>query len=133
MAARVALAVAAVGVLGWLTVGLVAARLAVDGHELARQAITVEAGKRSTQALEHLHDAARLTPDDDPDADRAWLLHRLGRDRAAIGVLQGLVRAQPSNAGYWAELAQVSQRDRPDLARRARARLRALVPSTAPA
>ena len=133
MAARVALALAAVAVLGWLAVGLWAARLAVEGREVARGYPRVTPGERSSQALDRLRRAASLSPDEDPDADRAWLLHRLRRDAAAIEVLQRLVRAQPRNADYWLALERVSARRRPDLARRARARLRELVPSVAPA
>lgn len=133
MAARVALAVAAVAMLGWLAVGLWAARLAVDGEQVARSAARVTPGPRTSTALHRLRRAARLTPDDDPDADRAWLLHRLHRDGAAIALLERLVREQPRDAAYWADLARVSARTRPALARRARARLRELVPSVAPA
>jgi predicted Zn-dependent protease len=133
MAARVALAVAAVAVLGWLAVGLWAARLAAEGRDVARAPGAVRAGERASRALDRLRHAARLAPDGDPDLDRAWLLHRLGRDPEAIALLRRLVREQPRNADYWAQLARVSARTRPRVARAARARLRALVPSVAPA
>jgi predicted Zn-dependent protease len=133
MAARVALAAAALAVVAWLAVGLRAARLASDGADVARGAAQVSPGRRTSQALHRLRDAASRTPDKDPDDDRAWLLHRLGRDAAAIEVLVRLTRAQPDNAEYWADLARVSARTRPAVARAARARLRTLVPLVAPA
>jgi predicted Zn-dependent protease len=132
MAPRVVVLIATAVVVVWLAAGLRAARLAVDGRAVAMAPAGPLAPGRVDEALDRLRRAADTTPDKDPDADRARLLDRLGREAEAIAILRGLTRAQPENAAYWAALGAAASTRRPRLAAEARARLRELAPPVPP-
>ena len=128
VAARAALAAAALAAVAWLAIGLREARLAESGSAVAVGPARGLTPARTAQALRDLRDAARLTGHRDPDAFRARLLLRTGHPRQAIRILEGLVRDEPDNAPYWLAQAVASRGFDPARSARARERVVALDP-----
>jgi predicted Zn-dependent protease len=83
---------------------------------------------RSPEAERLLDRARTLNPDRRPDLLEAVMRGRRGDLRGAVAILERVTRAEPENVEAWASLASAAARVDPALARRARARVRALSP-----
>lgn len=94
-------------VCAWFALGirqatsLTAAETLVDAqtHATAAQA-------RRVQSL--LDEAAMLNPDREVDILRARILLERGQDRPALGIIEGVTRAEPQNIEAWLWLAHAS-------------------------
>ena len=117
MAARVALAIAAVLACLWLIAGLRATRLQADADRRLPAARVDEAEVARKRDL--LEDARRFNPDPAPEIREAQLLLFIERDRDAVSLLQDVVEREPENYEAWLGLRQAALRVDPELARRA--------------
>ena len=117
MAARVALAIAAVLACLWLIAGLRATRLQADADRRIPAAQVDEAEVARKRDL--LEDARRFNPDPAPEIREAQLLLFIERDRDAVSLLQDVVEREPENYEAWLGLRQAALRVDPELARRA--------------
>jgi hypothetical protein len=130
VAARAAVAIVAVLVLGWLAVMERDHRLQVRGAELA-------APPRAPGDLERaeadFRAARRLNPDRAPDVSRAFVLQAAGRQREAVALLEDVVADEPENLGAWRVLLTITRDSEPATGRRALAAVRRLDPLNAPA
>ena len=122
---RVAVAVLAVVVIGWLAVMERDARLydraIATGGKLDNPA-TIE------RAESDLRGARWLSPDRTPDLSRAFILANLGRRAEALALAQDVVRAEPDSLEAWDALRYVNDGKDPALARRAEAEVARLDP-----
>jgi hypothetical protein len=132
IAARVALALVALAVGGWLAFQERAAR----AEERLTQLAFATRGPLAPAAARRGEDLLRadrlLNPDRRPDQIESVLLVREGRTRAAVALLLRTARARPEDVQTWALLAVAASRVDPRLAARARARVRALAPPVPP-
>jgi predicted Zn-dependent protease len=117
VAARVALAIAAVLACLWLIAGLRATRLQADADRRIPAAQVDEAEVARKRDL--LGDARRFNPDPAPEIREAQLLLFIERDRDAVSLLQDVVEREPENYEAWLGLRQAALRVDPELARRA--------------
>jgi hypothetical protein len=117
VAARVALAIAAVLACLWLIAGLRATRLQADADRRIPAAQVDEAEVARKRDL--LEDARRFNPDPAPEIREAQLLLFIERDRDAVSLLQDVVEREPENYEAWLGLRQAALRVDPELARRA--------------
>ncbi len=128
MVARVAVAVLALVVAGWLAVELRSseAQATMIGLAFGRQA-------PSRQDLRRAQDlAARarvLNPDVQVDEAIGVLQLRTGDRAAAVATFRSITRREPQNAEVWAALARAAAGYDDALAAVARARLTRLVPA----
>ena len=127
MVARIAVAVAALVVAGWLGVEALGARA---DTELTRIVLSPHDLTPAQQARARTLVArtARLNPDSRPDELRGILRLRAGDARGAGAAFAAIVREEPDNLGAWALLARAAGGYDPALAAAARARVRALAP-----
>jgi tetratricopeptide (TPR) repeat protein len=129
LVARVAVAVVAVLVLGWLVVLERDRRLEARASETSARIIQPGNFERSESDFE----AARLlNPDVNPDLKRAYLYLGAGRVEQAAGVIEDVVRREPDNLAAWAALYTISRERDPAAARRALEARRRLDPLNAP-
>jgi predicted Zn-dependent protease len=117
VAARAALAIAAVLACLWLIAGLRATRLQADADRRIPAAQVDEAEVARKRDL--LEDARRFNPDPAPEIREAQLLLFIERDRDAVSLLQDVVEREPENYEAWLGLRQAALRVDPELARRA--------------
>jgi Flp pilus assembly protein TadD len=128
MAARIAVAVLALAVAGWLAVELRSSRAQATmiGLAFARQA-------PSRQDLRHARELAPrarvLNPDAQVDEAIGVLQLRTGDRAGAVATFRSLTRREPENAEVWAALARAAAGYDDALAAVARARLNRLVPA----
>jgi predicted Zn-dependent protease len=130
VAARVAVAVAAVAVLAWLGVMERDARFLARGIALAQPPRAPGDLERADSALRR---ATLLNPDTAPDTGRAFVLQASGRETSAVGLLEDVVRREPENLGAWRVLLTITRDTEAVIARRALAAVRGLDPVNAPA
>lgn len=128
---RVALAVVALAMAGWLATALPGAR---DEQE-ARGAVPTGAAPSRAQiarAIELLEGARRARPDGEILPRLAGLELTAGRRERAVALLRPLVRDEPENVTAWTALALALAETDPDAAAEANARRRALAPPVEP-
>jgi hypothetical protein len=101
VAARAAVALVAVVLLGWLGVMYSDAREQARGVEAAGR-VETEADFRRADA--HFRRASRLNPDTAPDLARAWLRYGRARTRPAIAGVEEVLRREPDNLTAWGML-----------------------------
>jgi predicted Zn-dependent protease len=119
--ARLAVAVVAVAMIGWLAIMERDARLqAQAGHAIA--------ARRLGAAEDDLRRARLLNPDAAPDITRAVVYRASGREREAIALLERVVRREPQNFTAWSALRLSAAGTDPATARRALAVLERLDP-----
>ena len=110
--ARIALAVVALSVLGWLVVQERNVRLqdrgvaAAERHNLPR-------------AEEAFRASRRLNPDPLPDVRLAFLYQGSGRKEQARRILEDILAREPDNLSVWTLLLAFTRDSDPDVARRA--------------
>ena len=105
IAVRVLLVLAGVVAVAWLAYGLRATHLQEDGVKEGAAAGRPPAGPRLQHALDLLRRAGERNPDPRPQLDEASLLLAAGRNRAAAGLLEGVVDRNPGNIRAWGLLA----------------------------
>jgi hypothetical protein len=127
-AIRIALVALAVLAGGWLAVQERAADAERELDGIAFRPGGALSPAEVARARDLLAADRRLNPDRRPDLYEAVVLGRSGRERKAIAVLRGTVAAEPENLEAWALLARTAEDTDPQLAQRARARLRELAP-----
>jgi hypothetical protein len=116
MAARVAVGLLAVLVIGWLVVLERDVRLEERAADRSRPGATQA---QLAAAAGDLGDARLLNPDREPDIALAVVENGLGRERGAVARLEAVLRAEPGNLLAW-ELLAVYARNDPAAVRRAR-------------
>jgi hypothetical protein len=121
--ARIAVAVIAVGMLGWLGIMERDLRLRAAGLDAA-QAGRLDSAERDLRA------SRLLNPDTAPDLTLAFVAQARGRSRAAIAQIDDVLRREPDNLAAWALLYRFGQND-PARAARALAARRRLDPVNA--
>jgi predicted Zn-dependent protease len=121
---RLAVAIAAVLVLGWL---------AVMEYDTRRQArgVTAAQARDFDRADRDFRAARALNPDTTPDVNRAFLLQAAGRRDQAVALLEDVLRREPDNLNAWGVLFQFTRDQDPATADRARAARRRLDPLSA--
>ena len=105
VAGRVLLVLAGVVAVAWLAFGLRAVDLREDGVKEGTAAGRPPAGPRLEHALDLLRRAAQRNPDPRPELDEAALLLAARQNRAAAGLLEGVVDRNPGNIRAWGLLA----------------------------
>ena len=125
MLARIAVALIAVALIGWLAVLERDARLYERGIAAGG---SLDDPKTVARAEADLEDARRLTPDRTPDVGRALVLWTAGRAADARSVLEDVVAAEPDNLSAWTGLGWVNAGADPALERRVAAEIRRLDP-----
>lgn len=128
MPLRIALAVVAAALMGWLAVQLAEAWRLHDAADIAFQP-GGPPGRAKVRRADDLLRGGGFAFDRQRRLTRAFLLTRAHRPEAAIGVLLALTREEPKNPDAWGLLGAVAARGHPGLAARARARERELVPA----
>jgi hypothetical protein len=108
VAGRVLLVLAGVVAVAWLALGLRATDLQEDGVKEGAAAGRHPAGPRLEHALDLLRRAGERNPDPRPQLDEAALLLAAGRNRAAAGLLEGVVDRNPGNIRGWGLLASAT-------------------------
>jgi hypothetical protein len=128
VAARVAVGLVAVLVLGWLAVMERDTRLHERGVKASGR---LDVAGNEARALAAFRAARFLNPDTTPDIGRA-VLH-LARERRpeAAAVLRDVLRREPDNVTAWSVLYGVTRESDPATARRALAARRRLDPLAA--
>jgi hypothetical protein len=121
VAARVAVAVAAVVVLAWLGV-------MERDHRLFNSGATAATFARADSDLRA---AGLLNPDSGPDLVRALRLQRVGRWQQAEATVERVLRREPENLYAWNTLGLVARGHDPAAVQRARAAARRLDPLNA--
>jgi hypothetical protein len=125
MAARIAVALVAVLVIGYSAVLLRDVRLQERATELAQQGRQPGALDRAVRD----YDAASfLNPDTGPDVGLAFGLQAQRRAQAAIAAAEDVVRREPENLTAWRLLAVLTTEQDPARSRQAAARARELDP-----
>ena len=119
--ARIALAMVALSVLGWLVVQERNVRLQDRG---------VAAAERNDvpRAQEAFRAARWLNPDPLPDVRLAFLYQGSGREEQARGILEDILAREPENLSVWNLLLAFARDSDPDAARRALTARRRLDP-----
>ena len=125
MLARIAVAVIATGVIGWLAVLERDARLYERGVAAGG---SLDNPTTIARAVSDFEDARLLTPDRTPDVGRAVVLWTVGRAADARAVLEDVVASEPDNLSAWTALGWVNAGASPALERRVEAELRRLDP-----
>ena len=127
LGARIALALVALVIAGWLAVEAIGAHAET---QLRAIAFAGSAPDRATRARADtlLARAERLNPDQRPELYRAVLQSREGDRRGALRTLAAVTRAEPENLEAWALLAEAARGYDAGLAARAAARSRELAP-----
>ena len=115
MAARAALAVAALVACVCLAAGLRSSRLLADGERPFQLGQVAEFEQRRGA----LEDAQRFNPDPTAEIREAQILVVANRDRDAIRVLQNVVEREPENYEAWLALRQAASEADSRLFRRA--------------
>ena len=128
MLARIAVAIIAVGVIGWLAVMERNARLYERGIAAGG---SLDDSTTIARAESDLEAARLLTPDRTPDGGRALILWVTGRTADARAVLEDVVASEPDNLSAWTELGWVNAGADPALERRVAAEMRRLDPLSA--
>jgi hypothetical protein len=123
--ARIAVAVIAVGVIGWLAVMERDTRLYQRGIAAGG---SLDNPQTIARAESDLEDARLLTPDRTPDVGRALILWTAGHAAPARTVLEDVVASEPDNLSAWTALGWVNAGADPQLGRRVAAELRRLDP-----
>jgi hypothetical protein len=121
---RIAVAVVAVVVLGWLGVMERATRLQASG-------IAATARHDFADAESDFRDARLLNPDTAADVQRAYVYALSSRTREGAALLEDVVRREPDNRAAWGVLEDITRASEPATARRARAALNRLDPLNA--
>jgi predicted Zn-dependent protease len=124
--ARAALLALALAVGVWLAIGLRSARYEAQADRIGGSGQLDEA--RFSEARDLYRRARAGNPGTDPERVEGLLLIVGGRPREAARVLREVVRREPQNSHAWSLLGTAAERFDPALARRARARVRALRP-----
>lgn len=117
MAARIAMGVIVIAALAWIALGLRNARLEADA-----------AGGQLAEAGDIYLRAAELTPDTGPEVRAAAAANFAGDRREALRLLRDVVRREPENFDAWIIMIGVAADLDPELAARARERVRSLNP-----
>lgn len=128
MGARVAVALVATLVVGWLAVMERDTLLQERGVKASGHLKVAGNGARSESAL---RDARLLNPDTAPDLSRALLYQGQGREREASALLADVVRREPDNLAAWGQLYVLTRGSEPATARRALAAVVRLDPLSA--
>jgi Tfp pilus assembly protein PilF len=128
VAARVAVAVVAVLVLGWLAVMERDARLQAQGAAALRPGAT-RAGLATAE--DRLRRARLLNPDAQPDIYLALVRRARGDSAASLATVERVVRHEPDNLVAWGALAVLATRTDAAAVARARAASRRLDPVNA--
>jgi hypothetical protein len=123
--ARIAVAVIAVGVIGWLAVLERDARLYERG--IAAGGKLNDPGTLA-RAESDLEGARLLNPDRTPDGSRALFLWVTGRAGEARALLEDVVASEPDNLSAWTALGWVNAGADPALERRVAEEMRRLDP-----
>jgi succinylarginine dihydrolase len=128
MVARVAVAMVAVVVLGWLAV------MERDDRKVASAVAAAQHGldpRTFARADADLRAARLLNPDTQPQIDRA-LLRYSGHRGGAEAIVEDVLRGEPDNLTAWGVLYTIARgRNDPAAVRRSLAALRRLDPVTA--
>jgi hypothetical protein len=123
--ARIAVAVIAIGAIGWLAVLERDARLYDRGIAAAGK---LDDPTTIARAESDLEGARLLTPDRTPDVGRALTLWTTGRSAPARNLLEDVVAAEPDNLSAWTALGWVNAGADGALERRVAAENRRLDP-----
>jgi hypothetical protein len=118
MAARVAVALVAVVVLGWLAVLERDTRLLAGGVEALRPG---SGPAELTAAESDLRAARLLNADTAPDVNRALLYRARGEEERASAVVEDVLAREPDNLVAWAVLGLLARGRDAAAVRRARA------------
>jgi hypothetical protein len=121
VAARIAVALLAVAALAWLG-------LMERGVRLQDQAIATASSGDIAGAQAQLRHSRLLNPDAEPDRTRALLYVGVHRRRAALDVLESIVRREPDNIAAWGDLLRFGRGVDPAIVRRATAAIGRLDP-----
>ena len=125
MLARLAVAVIALGAIGWLAVMERDARLYERGIAAGGSLDDPDTIARAEADLEG---ARLLSPDRTPDVGRALVLSTAARAPEARALLEDVVRSEPDNLSAWTALGWVNDGADPALERRVTAEMRRLDP-----
>ena len=125
LAARLAVAVVALGAIGWLAVMERDARLYERGIAAGGR---LDDARTVARAEADLEGARLLSPDRTPDVGRSLVLWTSGRAAEARALLEDVVRSEPDNLSAWTALVWVNDGEDPALERRVRAQMRRLDP-----
>ncbi|HWM12437.1 MAG TPA: hypothetical protein VNO82_23960 [Solirubrobacteraceae bacterium] len=128
MAVRIAVAVLALGVIGWLAVMERDARLYERGIAAGG---SLDDPQTVAQAEADLEGARLLNPDRTADVGLAMTWWITGRAPEAQGLLEDVVRSEPDNLSAWTALGWVNDGADAALERRVRAQMRRLDPLSA--
>lgn len=112
-AQRVVVITAAAAAVLWLAHGLRALSLDAQGRDKVRAAGSRPSAAQVASAVTLFKRAARLNADPAPDLDRATLYLRLGRERQAAALLEGIVAANAGNVRAWTLLSTATARINP--------------------
>jgi hypothetical protein len=128
VAARGAVAVVAIVVLGWLAVMERDERLFQRGVDISgRIRGAADAGRAESAFLR----ARLLNPDTSPEMGRAVLYLGRGRRERAVAVIEDVLRREPDNLAAWGQLYRLTQDADAAATRRALAAQRRLDPLNA--
>lgn len=122
---RIAVAVVAVAVLGWLGV------MYRDAH-LAKRGVDRLQARELDAADSDLRAARLLSPDRAPDVTRAVIYRARGDNRRAIALLDDVVRDEPDNLSAWAVMRLSAAGTDPVAFRRSLRALQRLDPISVP-
>jgi Tfp pilus assembly protein PilF len=125
VAARICVAVVALGAIGWLGVMERNLRLQERSAAALRPGTSAAALAR---AESDLRNARLLNPDTAVDIDRAVVYRTQGDRERALALAEDVVRREPDNLRAWVALALLAGGTQSDAPNRARAALRRLDP-----
>jgi hypothetical protein len=123
--ARLAVALIAVGAIGWLAVMERDARLYDRGIAAGG---SLDDPETIAGAEADLENARLLSPDRTPDVGRSLVLWTVGRSGEARTLLEDVVRAEPDNLSAWTALGWVNDGEDAALQRRVETEVRRLDP-----
>jgi hypothetical protein len=127
LAARIAVAVVAACLIGWLVVMERDARLYERGIAAAG---ALDDPATTARAEADLRDARLLSPDRTPDVWRALVLGNTGRAERARALLEEVVRDEPDNLSAWTAIGWLNAGRNHALERRVAAEMKRLDPLT---
>ena len=124
---RIALAVVALAAAAWLGIQAVGAHASAQLTDIAFAPGKIS-GPEQQHAASLLDQAERLNPDTRPELFRGVLRLRANDVAGAERIFEAVTKKEPENLEAWALIARTATGYDPELAARARSRLRVLAP-----